>query len=640
MKKLTKLFLLTLLLCVTASCFACNKKSDTVKAFFYSNNELIAEIEVKSGSVPDVSSIKTPEKAETETCTYTFVGWMPELGEITEDTVYAAVFKEEKKTTPDDDTVTATFYNGEELVATLKVKSGEVPDVSSIKTPEKAETEKSTFVFSGWSPEVGAITADTTYVAQFNEVFKQCAVTFYSLGSVFSEVMVDYDQTVAAPATEPKYSDGTRKFVGWSLDNETAVDLTAYKIKEETNFYALFELLEFSELFKLDFNLVDIDTDMTLLYGEVSGGSEYTRTEEGGQTVLYLMRKTWADYDLKFNNEFIRAAQDAGKIYVKVTYAHLGHANGTASEFYPFYSTDNVNTYTKYTSNGFEASKGTDTIEYVTGWFELKEPLENENCVYGIRGLALEHRFFISEISFHDSMPQVKKEFNVAFYALDQKVSEYKLEEGEFAVAPETNPVYPDGTRKFVGWSVDKINAIDLTAYEVTADTDFYALFEVDYNELLKTDFNLVNVDTDLTMLYGAIEAGAGLFTRTEVEGKTVLYAMRKTWGSYALKFNNELIKAAQAAGKIYVKVTYAHIAHANGSQSEFKPFFTDGTANQACTVNGFAASKGTATAEYSTSWFTLDKEIKDENCAYGFGSLSLEHIFYIKEISFHSSMS
>ena len=638
MKKLTKLLLLTLLLCVTASCFACNKKSDTVKAFFYSNNELIAEIEVKSGSVPDVSSIKTPEKAETETCTYKFVGWMPELGEITEDTVYAAVFKEEKKTTPDDDTVTATFYNGDELVATLKVKSGEVPDVSSIKTPEKAETETSTFVFSGWSPEVGAITADTTYVAQFNEVFKQCAVTFYSLGSVFSEVMVDYDQTVAAPATAPKYSDETRKFVGWSLDNETAVDLTAYKIKEETNFYALFELLEFSELFKLDFNLVDIDTDMTLLYGAIDAGAgQFTRTEVEGQTVLYLMRQTWGTYGLKFDSEFIKAAQDAGKSFVKITFAHIAHANGSASEFYPYFSSDNGNTLTKYNTGAFEATKGTATAEYVTGWFELKEPLENENCVYGIRGLSLEHKFYISEISFHDSMPQVKKEFNVAFYALDQKVSEYKLEEGEFAVAPETNPVYPDGTRKFVGWSVDKINAIDLTAYEVTADTDFYALFEVDYNELLKTDFNLVNVDTDLTMLYGAFDAGAGQFTRTEVEGKTVLYAMRKSWGSYALKFNNDLIKAAQAAGKTCVKVTYAHIAHANGSQSEFKPFFTDGTANQTCTVNGFAASKGTATAEYSTSWFTLDKELKDENCAYGFGSLNLEHKFYISEISFHT---
>ena len=168
MKKLTKLLLFVLLLCITAACFACNKKSDTVKAFFYSNNELIAEIEVKSGSVPDVSSIKTPEKAETETHTYKFVGWMPELGEITEDTVYAAVFKEEEKTTPADGMVTATFYNGNELVATIKVKSGEVPDISSIKTPEKAETETRKYVFSGWSPEVGAITKNTVYTAQFD----------------------------------------------------------------------------------------------------------------------------------------------------------------------------------------------------------------------------------------------------------------------------------------------------------------------------------------------------------------------------------------------------------------------------------------------------------------------------------------
>ena len=404
MKKLTKLLLFVLLLCITAACFACNKKSDTVKAFFYSNNELIAEIEVKSGSVPDVSSIKTPEKAETETHTYKFVGWMPELGEITEDTVYAAVFKEEEKTTPADGMVTATFYNGNELVATIKVKSGEVPDISSIKTPEKAETETCKYVFSGWSPEVGAITQNTIYIAQFDEVFKQCAVTFYSLGSVFSEVMVDYDETVAAPATEPKYSDDTKKFVGWSLDNETAVDLTTYKIKEETKFYALFELLEFSELFKIDFNLVDIDTDLTLLCGKVSGGSQYNRTQVNGETVFYLMRKAWADdYDLRFNNDFIKAAQEAGKIYVKVTYAHLAHANGSLSEFKPYF-TDGTATQS-CTVTGFAASAGTATKEYSTSWFVLDKEITDENCYYGFGSLNLEHRFFISEISFHAEQP-------------------------------------------------------------------------------------------------------------------------------------------------------------------------------------------------------------------------------------------
>ncbi len=407
MKKLTKLLLFVLLLCITAACFACNKKSDTVKAFFYSNNELIAEIEVKSGSVPDVSSIKTPEKAETETHTYKFVGWMPELGEITEDTVYAAVFKEEEKTTPDDGMVTATFYNGNELVATIKVKSGEVPDISSIRTPEKAETETRTYVFSGWSPEVGAITQNTIYIAQFDEVFKQCAVTFYSLGSVFSEVMVDYDETVAAPATEPQYSDNTKKFVGWSLDNETAVDLTTYKIKEETKFYALFELLEFSELFKIDFNLVDIDTDLTLLYGEIEQGAGlFTRTTDGEQNVLFLIRQSWDySYRVKFNNDFIKAAQEAGKIYVKVTYAHLAHANGTVSEFKPYFTADGGNKTQGCTVTGFAASTGTATKEYSTSWFVLDKEITDENCYYGFGSLNLEHRFYISEISFHAEQP-------------------------------------------------------------------------------------------------------------------------------------------------------------------------------------------------------------------------------------------
>ena len=96
MKKLTKLLAFLLLITMACAFFAC-KGNETVKAYFYSNNELIAEFDVKSGEAPDVSSIKTPVKAETETSTYTFVGWMPEIGKITEDTVYAAIFKEEKK---------------------------------------------------------------------------------------------------------------------------------------------------------------------------------------------------------------------------------------------------------------------------------------------------------------------------------------------------------------------------------------------------------------------------------------------------------------------------------------------------------------------------------------------------------------
>ena len=161
------------------------------------------------------------------------------------------------------------------------------------------------------------------------------------------------------------------------------------------------------------------------------------------------------------------------------------------------------------------------------------------------------------------------------------------------------------------------------------------------YTELFESDFNLVGVDSDMSILYGAIEAGAGHYSHTTINDEEVLYLQRLTWGDYELKFANDFIKAAQDAGKIYVKVTYAHV-HSAGAVSEFKPFYTadGGKNNQACAKNGFDATAGTATIEYVTGWFALDKEIVDENCAYGFRSLSLEHKFYIKEISFHSSMS
>ena len=567
MKKLTKLLAFLLLITMACAFFAC-KGNETVKAYFYSNNELIAEFDVKSGEAPDVSSIKTPVKAETETSTYTFVGWMPEIGKITEDTVYAAIFKEEKKPDTEKETVTASFYNGDELVTTIKVKSGETPDVSNITTPVKADTESHTYEFTGWSPEVGAITQDTKYIATFKETVKQFNVVFYSSDSVYSEAKVEYDQTATAPAEEPKYTDTTKKFAGWSLDKKTAIDLSTYKITENTDFYALFVLADYSEMLKSNFNLVKIDTDMSILYGAIEAGAgQYSHTTINDEEVLYLQRLTWGKYQLKFANDFIKAAQNAGKIYVKVTYAHIRHANGSKSEFKPFYTADGTNNQA-CTATGFDATAGTETAEYTTGWFTLDKELVDENCAYGFGSLSLEHRFYIKEISFHSSLPNK-------------------------------------------------------------------------YTELFESDFNLVGVDSDMSILYGAIEAGAGQYSHTTINNEDVLYLQRLTWGNYQLKFANDFIKAAQDAGKIYVKVTYAHIRHANGSLSEFKPFYTaDGTKTQACTATGFDATAGTQTAEYVTGWFTLDKEIVDENSAYGFGSLSLEHIFYIKEISFHSSMS
>lgn len=61
-------------------------------------------------------------------------------------------------------TVTFNNWNGD-IIKTQTVKYGSTPTVPS--NPTKTSTAQYTYIFSGWSPSLGAITGDTTYTAQF-----------------------------------------------------------------------------------------------------------------------------------------------------------------------------------------------------------------------------------------------------------------------------------------------------------------------------------------------------------------------------------------------------------------------------------------------------------------------------------------
>lgn len=63
-------------------------------------------------------------------------------------------------------TYTITWKNGDEVLATDTVPYGDTPEYSG-ETPIKAEDGEYTYDFSGWSPEVAAVTGDAVYTAQF-----------------------------------------------------------------------------------------------------------------------------------------------------------------------------------------------------------------------------------------------------------------------------------------------------------------------------------------------------------------------------------------------------------------------------------------------------------------------------------------
>ena len=110
--------------------------------------------QVAYGTIPTHAD---PEKV-IDNCSYPFDSWSPAIARVSGDATYTAVFSE--NCTMNKFLVVFQNYDGTVLYAT-EVKDGEKP-VYDGEEPKKAGED-----FSGWSPELGAISDHTVYTAQF-----------------------------------------------------------------------------------------------------------------------------------------------------------------------------------------------------------------------------------------------------------------------------------------------------------------------------------------------------------------------------------------------------------------------------------------------------------------------------------------
>ena len=142
----------------------------TYKAYFISsvNKYTIMFVdedgtELQSGSVtygriPKYDG-ETPTKEATAEYTYTFAGWTPEVVVVTGEATYKATFTATKRS------YTITWKNDDDTVIdTTTVEYGKTPTHAN---PTKAATSEYTYTFVGWTPEVMAVTGETTYKATF-----------------------------------------------------------------------------------------------------------------------------------------------------------------------------------------------------------------------------------------------------------------------------------------------------------------------------------------------------------------------------------------------------------------------------------------------------------------------------------------
>ena len=128
---------------------------------------------LNDGDIPAYGS--TPEKASTEEFNYTFAGWndgtntygpSDPLPAVTADVTYTAVFSAETRQ------YTVTFVNDDgTTLDTQSVAYGTTP-VYGGETPVKAEDDEYTYEFSGWTPELAAVTAEATYTAVYTSTPK------------------------------------------------------------------------------------------------------------------------------------------------------------------------------------------------------------------------------------------------------------------------------------------------------------------------------------------------------------------------------------------------------------------------------------------------------------------------------------
>jgi len=121
----------------------------------------VYELEYHFGDMPSFDLV--PEKQSDAKYSYTFIGWDKEICQVTENTVYTALFEAELNK------YTVTFAVGDEKYE-YSYEYGTVPSFE--ENTAKAPDDTYKYVFTGWDKAVSAVSCDVTYTALYDAVVR------------------------------------------------------------------------------------------------------------------------------------------------------------------------------------------------------------------------------------------------------------------------------------------------------------------------------------------------------------------------------------------------------------------------------------------------------------------------------------
>lgn len=168
----------------------------------------------KQGLVPTAPAV---EDYETDSKSYTFLGWDKEIVAATGDATYTAVFSGSTKL------YDVVFAYGVDSSESVKLHWGADP---TSKAPTKGlnyETDDKVYTFTGWDKEIVPVNGNVVYTAQYEESVRKYEVTFVygdPADPVTESVEVAYGTLPTAPAEVAGYQtdENVYTFKGWDKE--------------------------------------------------------------------------------------------------------------------------------------------------------------------------------------------------------------------------------------------------------------------------------------------------------------------------------------------------------------------------------------------------------------------------------------
>lgn len=240
--------------------------------------ELEKDENVPYGTTPEYNG-ETPTKTGDAQYTYTFTGWDPVVSAVTGDITYKAIY------TQTVNQYTITWKNWDDtLLKTEQMPYGNTP-VYSGETPTKEGNAQYSYTFTGWTPEITAVTGNAEYTAQFQENVNTYTVTWQNTDGTVLETdenvaygtVPTYDGETPTKAADAQY---TYAFKGWNPEI-TAVTGNVTYTAEYTSTVNTYTVTWVDE----NGNVLETDTDVA--YGTMPSYDGETPTKADDDSYTY-----------------------------------------------------------------------------------------------------------------------------------------------------------------------------------------------------------------------------------------------------------------------------------------------------------------------------------------------------------------